>query len=150
MHTRSPFDALYRLRQWGGDPALIASNLLGISLQVLVPKLCPHCKIPATLSAEEQAAVRKYGAADIMQQATFYQAVGCEQCHATGYAGRDVVLEFFEFTPETREAFLQGSPQAALEQIAYAGGQRPLAASGMQKAAEGITSLDVIIKHTVR
>ncbi len=151
MHAKSTFEALYRLREWGGDPALITTNVLGISLQVLIRKLCQHCKAPSPLSHAQQELLRRYGAEiEVSAGTAFYQAVGCEQCHGIGYAGRDVALEFFEFTPELRDAFLRGVPREELAQLAQAGGMGTLEAAGIRKAMEGITSLEEIMARVVR
>jgi len=151
MHVKHTCEALDWLVRFGGDPALIAANLLGISLQVLFPKLCPHCKTPAPLTEEQLALFVQHGGdAESLRQATCYRAVGCEQCHGTGYAGRDVLLECFEFTDATRTAFLRGATQQELRDLSLAAGTPTLWTAAIGKMMEGIASAEAVLKKLPR
>ena len=48
LHTNDSVSAVFRLRDIGVEPWLIASALRGVVSQRLVRKVCPHCKKPYT------------------------------------------------------------------------------------------------------
>lgn len=99
----------------------------------LIRTLCPQCKTPASITAEIMDQVRLLadcGGYAIPEDATFYQAVGCDKCRGIGYHGRTGIYEFLELTPKLCEGFLRRKPfeemQGARRQrgIPHAGGQR--------------------------
>jgi type IV pilus assembly protein PilB len=80
----------------------------------------------------------------VPDSAVFYAPAGCETCHE-GYNGRFVLHEYFTFTPALRAAFLRGAPAEELTKLARKEGQISSFAAGVQKAVEGLTSLDEVM-----
>ncbi|MGE5115474.1 MAG: GspE/PulE family protein, partial [Betaproteobacteria bacterium] len=72
LHTNDAPSAVTRLTDFGVEPYLLSSSLLGVLAQRLVRKLCPHCK---------------------RQDGAEWHAVGCDKCGHTGYHGRVGVYE---------------------------------------------------------
>ena len=167
MHVHDAIAALYRLVDWGIKPVMLAANLIGISNQSLLRKLCDRCKQPVEdieelfkredsnplisgaatfpqIYYEQIRAASARGGYTVPDDAGFYHAVGCEHCHDIGYLGRYCVLEFFEFTPETKTAFLHGASQEDLTELVIAGGMRTLFAKSVRAAVEGITTLEEV------
>ncbi|MBC7962141.1 MAG: type II/IV secretion system protein, partial [Steroidobacteraceae bacterium] len=94
LHTNDAASTIVRLLDLGVPPFLISATVLGIVAQRLVRKICPHCKIPRTLSREE---------CDYLQlpkkNNTVWEGEGCKDCRGTGYKGRSglfVVLDMNE------------------------------------------------------
>ncbi|MCX6698309.1 MAG: ATPase, T2SS/T4P/T4SS family, partial [Methanomicrobiales archaeon] len=54
LQTHDTSSAVIRMMDMGVEPYLLASSLRGIMAQRLVRRLCPKCRVPAVLSAEEQ------------------------------------------------------------------------------------------------
>ena len=80
LHTNDAISAVYRLRDIGVEPWLVASALRGVISQRLVRKICPHCKTAYQPSEEELALL---GMPED-SQTTFYKGVGCPECRHTG------------------------------------------------------------------
>ncbi|WP_340064271.1 GspE/PulE family protein [Ascidiimonas aurantiaca] len=89
IHTNSAWATISRLIDMGVPPFLIASTLNVSLAQRLVRKLCNQCKQEKTISPElfpQNYQIPK----DLHRH---YEAVGCNDCFQTGYAGRKAVYE---------------------------------------------------------
>lgn len=128
--------------------AITAKTLLGVIGMRLVRVLCENCKgetrIPADAFALAQA-VARHGGYNLPDAAHFYCPVGCPACGGTGYRGRTGIFEVLEVDAAFRSAILQVAPREELLRLGVANGMRTLAAEGIRKAAEGITSLEEIL-----
>ncbi len=147
LHTNDAPSAITRLLDLGVPAYLINSTLLGVMAQRLVRTLCPHCKKPAPLSDDDRERWRNlvlpWKAAEPSQ---VYHPVGCLECRMTGYQGRIGLYEILLNSPEVRKLI---RPQLDLPQLRETGareGMKPLRISGAMKVAQGLTSLDEIIK----
>ncbi len=126
---------------------MVAKSLVGIVEMRLVRVLCDRCKEPVEMSPDVIAridAVAGQGGYAVPATARFHRAVGCPACGHTGYRGRTGVYEVLEPDPAYRSAILQDAGRDELFRLAVAAGMRSLAAEGIRKAAEGITSLEEV------
>ena len=116
IHTNSALSAITRLNDMGIDGYLVADNIIGIVSQSLVRKLCPHCKTKHIITSED---VEKYYApSSLIGRESWVAGDGCEHCNGTGYAGRTVVFEILEMTPEITNAIHEKQAINEIEQIA--------------------------------
>ena len=77
-----------------------------------------------------------------------YKAVGCLECRMTGYRGRAGLYELLTVSDAAR-AHIQPVPDAAkLRQQALHDGLRPLRLAGAMKVAEGVTTLEEVLRAT--
>jgi general secretion pathway protein E len=77
-----------------------------------------------------------------------YRPVGCLECRLTGYRGRAGLYELLTVTDAAR-GHIQPQPDAAkLRQQALHDGLRPLRLAGVMKVAEGITTLEEVLRST--
>ena len=106
LHTNDSVSAVFRLRDIGVEPWLIASALRGVVSQRLVRKVCPHCKKPYTPPVEELAVLGM----SPEDHATFYKGEGCPECHHTGYTGRRAVFEIFMINGRIRQLVSKDAP----------------------------------------
>ena len=106
LHTNDSVSAVFRLRDIGVEPWLIASALRGVVSQRLVRKVCPHCKKPYTPPLEELAVLGM----SPEDHATFYKGEGCPECHHTGYTGRRAVFEIFMINGRIRQLVSKDAP----------------------------------------
>ncbi|HJW25841.1 MAG TPA: GspE/PulE family protein [Rhodocyclaceae bacterium] len=147
LHTNDAPSAITRLLDLGVPAYLINSTLLGVMAQRLVRTLCPHCKRPVGLRSEDEAAWDSLVAPwRSNRPAQIHQPVGCLECRMTGYLGRLGLYEILLMSPELRKYIRPQADVARLREQAYREGMRPLRISGALKVAQGITSLEEIIK----
>ncbi|WP_282753999.1 type II secretion system ATPase GspE [Desulfuromonas thiophila] len=144
LHTNDAAGALTRLVEMGIEPFLAASSIVGILAQRLVRTICPHCREqvqpPATL-------LRDLGV-DPAKAPPFYRGRGCDRCMQIGYRGRSGIYELLILTEDLRSALLQHSDAASLRQLAIGQGMVPLRQAGLEKARQGLTSLEEVLRVT--
>lgn len=147
LHTNDAPAAITRLLDLGVPAYLINSTLLGIMAQRLVRTLCPHCKKAVSTSEEQRQAWRGLVAPwKSGEPGQMHEPVGCLDCRMTGYTGRVGIYEILVNSPEIRKLI---KPQAEIPKVreqAYREGMRPLRISGALKVAQGMTSLEEVIK----
>src|SRR2546425_8586573 len=143
LHTNDSAGAITRLIDMGIEPFLISSSLEGVLAQRLVRRICPDCKAQAEVTATIREKLETLGARVL--QGTFYRGNGCDECRNTGYRGRIGIFELLPISPELRELILQKKSNAELKAVA----QKTMITmhqDALQKAADGITSLEEIIR----
>lgn len=128
LHTNDAPSAVTRLTDMGVEPFLLSSSLLGVLAQRLVRKLCVHCKRP--------------------DEAGRYHPVGCEECGHTGYKGRTGVYELMIADERVRALIHAKASESQVLKAAEQGGLRSMREDGERLVAEGITSLEEVLRVT--
>ena len=147
LHTNDAPSAITRMLDLGVPAYLINSTLLGVMAQRLVRTLCPHCKKAVPMREEQRAAWRSLVAPWKSAEPTqIWQPVGCLECRMTGYTGRVGVYEILVNSPEIRRLIKPLTEIPKLREQSFREGMRPLRISGALKVAQGITSLEEVIK----
>lgn len=141
LHTNDAPSAITRLVDIGIEPYLVASGLLLIMAQRLVRKLCPKCKVPLELTAD---LMKKYN----ITKRGIYKAKGCEFCRQTGYAGRTAIFEILEINDEIRDLIAEHASMSRLREATKRVGMKTLLEDGMQRVADGITSVEEVMSVT--
>ena len=147
LHTNDAPSAITRLLDLGVAPFMINATVLGIMAQRLVRTLCPHCKRPQPVRAEENerwdelVTPWKTGC-----PAQFQHQEGCLECRMTGYSGRIGIYEILLLSPELRKLITTNTDVARIREVAYREGMKPLRISGAMKVAAGTTTLDEVIR----
>ena len=75
---------------------------------------------------------------------------GCGKCNHTGYKGRVALYEVMNLTEELRELVLVGASSLELRRKAMEEGMLTLRLSGLRKVKEGVTTLDEVVRETVK
>jgi type IV pilus assembly protein PilB len=75
---------------------------------------------------------------------------GCEKCNNTGFKGRVGLYEVMEVTEELRELILVGASSLELRRKAVDEGMITLRSSGLRKVKEGVTTIEEIVRETVK
>lgn len=105
--------------------------------QRLVRKLCPYCK------KEDENYKEKLKSLNLSEEKykdiKFYTSGGCEKCMGTGYIGRIPVFEIIYFDDILKDMLAQ---KKELKQ-----NFKTLLDDAMDKAKEGLTSLDEIMRQ---
>lgn len=137
IHANDAVSALYRLRELGVEPYLVASAVAGVTAQRMVRRLCPSCQTMTKRPAAEQAA---YTDELGEQREQFLYGAGCNVCARTGYHGRTGVFETLPITEPIREMFLANASWGELRNKAVDEGMMTMRRDGMTKVREGITT----------
>jgi type II secretory ATPase GspE/PulE/Tfp pilus assembly ATPase PilB-like protein len=127
----------------GVEAFLISSSLEGVLAQRLLRRLCPLCKAQAPVSESIRSRLESLGARKL--EGVFYKGTGCEECRGTGYRGRIGIFELLAIGPELRELILQKRSNAELKATAQKS-MTTMHQDALQKAAEGVTSLEEILR----
>ncbi|NMC72240.1 MAG: Flp pilus assembly complex ATPase component TadA [Myxococcales bacterium] len=114
MHTNDAMSAVVRLREMGMEPFLVSNALLAVVAQRLVRRLCPACRKPGTYPPAVLETLAAVGALRPGDEASLFDAVGCEQCGGSGFRGRVGVFEMLLFDERVRQAVAEDRPLASL------------------------------------
>ena len=147
LHTNDSASAITRLVDLGVPPYLISATVIGVLAQRLARTLCNACKQPEehTDRALLDAAIAPW---KLKGTPRAYKPVGCLECRMTGFRGR---VGFYELLHMSEAARLHIHPTLdadALRRQALADGMHPLRAAGVMKVAEGVTTLDEVLRTT--
>ncbi len=146
LHTNDAPSAITRLLELGVPHYLLKATLLGVMAQRLVRTLCPHCKAPMQLDADDWSALTKPWNAPL--PTTAQQAVGCLECRDTGFRGRAGVYEIMLLNDAIKPLITDDTDIVALRRQAFKDGMRSLRLSGAQKIAAGLTTVEEVLRVT--
>jgi type IV pilus assembly protein PilB len=148
LHTNDAPSTINRLMNMGIEPFLVASSVHLICAQRLVRRVCAHCKEPHPHAP--QALVQAGFSPDDAGSVTPLKGAGCERCNLTGYKGRVGLYEVMEVTEELRELILVGASGLELRRKAIDEGMITLRQSGLRKVKEGVTTIEEVVRETVK
>ncbi|MDA1093728.1 MAG: type IV-A pilus assembly ATPase PilB [Acidobacteria bacterium] len=148
LHTNDAPSTVNRLMNMGIEPFLVASAVNLICAQRLVRRVCENCAedVPTPPPALEEVGFDAEQAATVMPR----RGVGCERCRETGYKGRVGLYEVLEMTNDLREMILMGSSTLEIRKKAVEDGMLTLRTSGLHKIAAGQTTIEEVLKETVK
>jgi type IV pilus assembly protein PilB len=148
LHTNDAPSTINRLMNMGIEPFLVASSVNLICAQRLVRRVCQNCKKEAPLPPEALLEVgytpEEAGTVVPMKGA------GCEKCGQSGYKGRVGLFEVLEVSDDIRELILIGASALELRRKAVEQGMHTLRRSGLLKIAKGLTTIEEVVRETVR
>ena len=147
LHTNDAVGAITRLADLGVPPYLISATVIGVLAQRLVRTLCPACKalddgFASDLLLELAKPWRLTG------KPRAYRPVGCLECRHTGFRGRAGLYELLTLSETARAAVHPHADAAALRKQAIQDGMRPLRLAGAMRVAEGLTTIDEVLRST--
>jgi type IV pilus assembly protein PilB len=143
LHTNDAVGAIPRLLDMEVNPSLMASTFIAVVGQRLVRKICPHCK---EITMPEDSLLQLVGLNREKQEKTFYRGKGCMRCFQTGYRGRIGIFELLAVSPAVAQMITQRSSSQAILKKAREEGMTTMMEDGIQKAAQGVTTLDEVIR----
>jgi general secretion pathway protein E len=143
LHTNDAASAVTRLADMGIEPFLLGSSLIGVLAQRLVRRLCPHCKVPYTPSAQEWSVLDTSP-----PPATVYRAAGCEHCNQSGYRGRTGVYELLTIDDPLRRLIHDNAGEHLIRQHAESHGMQRLRQDGLRWILSGETSVEEVLRVT--
>jgi type IV pilus assembly protein PilB len=148
LHTNDAPSTVNRLMNMGIEPFLVASSVHLICAQRLVRRICSSCAEP---HPHAPAALVQAGfSADDAGSVVPMKGAGCDRCSLTGYKGRIGLYEVMEISEELRELVLVGASGLELRRKAIDDGMITLRQSGLRKVKEGITTIEEVVRETVK
>jgi len=144
LHTNDAAGAITRLDDMGIEPFLISSSVIMACAQRLVRRICTNCReefVPELEIFERLSMKAPEGA-------VFYHGTGCERCKGRGYLGRVAIIEALPVSESIRRLIIKRASAAVVKNQAMAEGMRTLRMVGLDKALEGVTTLEEIWRVT--
>ena len=152
IHTNNAAGVIPRLIDLGVKPEIIAPAINLSIAQRLLRKLCPNCKKPAKVTAEELDKIKKI-LEPIQKKVDFtklnsslklYKADKCKNCNFSGYLGRTGVFELFQVSKNIERLILTSPSIYTIEEAALAAGMTTIIQDAYLKLIDGITSIEEI------
>jgi type II secretory ATPase GspE/PulE/Tfp pilus assembly ATPase PilB-like protein len=144
LHTNDAPSALTRLLDLDVAAYLVASTVEAVLAQRLVRVICPYCKVEEPVSSDW---ARGLDAAGFDLKFTS-RGAGCAQCRHTGYRGRTGVYELLVMDDDLRAELLHQRGANELRQLGITKGMRTLQRDGLRLVAEGVTTLEEVLRVT--
>jgi type IV pilus assembly protein PilB len=143
LHTNDAAGAITRLDDMGIEPFLISTSVILSCAQRLVRRICPNCREEFRPEPEM---LLKMGIEDM--DTVFYHGAGCDRCKRRGYLGRAPILEVLTVTESIRRLIIKRASAAVIKAQAASEGMKTLRVVGIDKAREGVTTLEEICRVT--
>jgi type IV pilus assembly protein PilB len=146
MHCNDAPGAIARLDDMGIAPFLISSSVILSCAQRLMRRICSHCREPVTYPPKM---FEDLG----IDPATFsgvqlYRGRGCDRCKNSGYAGRMAIIEAMTITDQIRKLVIARANTRELGKVAISQGMRTLRMVGLDRAREGVSTLEQVLLIT--
>ncbi len=131
LHTNDAASGATRLIDMGIDPYLVTSTVEVFVAQRLVRTICRSCR-------------HEVDGPD----GSVFAGRGCPACNQTGYRGRVAICEFLPLRDEIGELVLQKASAPQIRACADRLGIETLKQDGLRKVADGITTLEEVMRVT--
>ena len=143
IHTNSAPGTVTRLLDMGIEPFLIASSLICVISQRLVRRLCKACKKPSVPAADQlaQLGMKEQDIAG----ATFFEAVGCDECLGLGYKGRLAIFEIMDVNDDIAKLIVDRADASIIRKKALEMGMTLLGIDGARQARAGATTIQEVL-----
>ena len=148
LHTNSAPATITRLKDMGIPTFMICATVEAILAQRLVRRICTKCREETRVSSDMlfDLGVDRESIGD----KKFFKGSGCDQCNNTGYKGRIAMFELMILNDKIREMVMGNASTDDLRDAAERDGMITLREFGMNLAADGVTTLDEVIRETVQ
>jgi type II secretory ATPase GspE/PulE/Tfp pilus assembly ATPase PilB-like protein len=91
--------------------------------------------------------IKRLGIKDA-KDAVFYHGSGCDRCKGRGYLGRVAIIEALPVSESIRRLIIKRASSSVIKNQAMTEGMKTLRMVGVEKALEGITTLEEIWRVT--
>jgi type IV pilus assembly protein PilB len=146
MHCNDAPGAIARLDDMGIAPFLISSSVILSCAQRLMRRICSHCKEPVVYPARmfEDLGIE----ASAFDGVQLHRGRGCERCKKSGYAGRMAIIEVMTVSDQIRKMIISRSSTREMGKLAISQGMKTLRMVGLDRAREGISTLEQVLVTT--
>lgn len=146
LHTNDAPGTIPRLLDMGVEPYLLPSSLVAIVAQRLVRRLCPKCRAPVDDSMEVFQRLKVTPPAG--KPATLWRAVGCAECHDSGYRGRQAIFEIMMLNERFHAPIIARAAHSEFARLARESGMRTMFQDGLDRAVAGVTTIEELLQAT--
>ncbi len=144
LHTNDAPGSVTRLVNIGLEPFLVGAAVNGVLAQRLVRRVCQNCKKEAESTEEMTEFLEMNG----MPGMTQWAGEGCDKCRNTGYAGRVGIYELLVVDDTIRDVIARNPNVSEFRRMCIERGMTPLRNDGLNKAAEGLTTVQEVLRVT--
>ncbi len=144
LHTNDAISAINRMIDMGIEPYLVSGALIAIEAQRLVRRICPHCRIETELQPSIYHEIKPF----LPQNYKFFKGKGCKHCDFTGYSGREMISEVLKIDEEIARMIAKEESKEQIHQKAIEKGFKSMLVDGINKAIEGSTTIDEVLRVT--
>jgi len=142
LHTNDAVSAIIRMRDMGIESYLLSGSLIAIQAQRLVRKICPNCKEKSSVQSGVLESIAEY----LPKKYQFYSGTGCVECHHSGYLGRVMIAEVLVVSEKISSMITKGSSREKIYKQAIKEGFVTMLRDGIDKALDGVTSIDEVLR----
>ena len=148
IHTNDAASSITRMENMNVEPFLIADSLILVVAQRLIRRLCKKCSQPHALP---EAALLEMGyQKSELKGLQVMKPGGCDACNRTGYKGRTALFEVLKVDDDIRTMILTRAQSREIKKKAIEKGMLTLRRSGLTKIKNGVTSVEEVLRETVR
>jgi general secretion pathway protein E len=144
LHTNDAASGITRLIDMGIEPFLITSSVNAYLAQRLIRKICPKCKDAYKPTPKMLAELGLKHSQ--LKGGKLFHGKGCDECLKTGYSGRLGIFELLVLTPGVRKMIMEHSEAPLIKECAVKEGMKTLLQDGLNKAIEGITTVEEVLR----
>jgi type II secretory ATPase GspE/PulE/Tfp pilus assembly ATPase PilB-like protein len=149
LHTNDAVSSLTRMVDLGIAPFLISSSVIGVMAQRLVRRICPRCIEEYTPEPGVLENLKVNFQLPVSESVKLYHGKGCDYCKNTGYRGRTAIFEMVRINEDIRSMIMKHSSSNEIKEIAIKNGMHTLLDSGVERALEGVTTIDEVLRVAV-
>ena len=150
VHANTSAGAIPRMIDLGIEPFLLASTLNMVVAQRLVRVLCSKCKRISKINPLVKSkldAAKRYISKDILKMLNdYYEPVGCNSCHDTGYRGRVGIFELLNVDAQIKDLIASKATSNQIQAVSDKTGIKTMLEDGIIKVAKGITTLEEVFR----
>ncbi len=146
IHANDAPTTATRLVSMGSEPFMTASALTLVAAQRLIRRNCPHCLVEYEPPEDVLLAL---GSMSDFEGVSFKKGSGCPACKNRGYFGRIAIIEKMIMTPPLRQLVAENRPAGEVREMAVSQGMRTLKQKGLDKAFQGLTTPEEILRVTL-
>jgi type IV pilus assembly protein PilB len=146
LHTNDAPSTIDRMIDMGIAPFLVSSSVNCIVAQRLLRLVCTACR-EGIETHEELLAELQITRAEIGDN-RLYRAVGCNDCHGTGYRGRTGIYEVLQMSSRLRKMILDRASTAELKSVAVEEGMLTLRQDALRKMVLGETTPEEVLRES--
>jgi type IV pilus assembly protein PilB len=130
----------------GVDPFLLPASLLAVLAQRLARTICPTCKEEVKDPARILEQLKIDPPAD--GPLRLWRGAGCAACNRTGYKGRVAIFELMMVDERFHDPILHRAGAPEYLRLGREQGMRTMFEDGLLKAAQGVTTLEELLRVT--
>jgi len=145
LHTNDAAGAVSRLLDLDVEAHLVAGSLLGVLAQRLVRRVCGTCATSEPITSAQREFLGTTGAA---LNGNVRTAVGCPECHKTGYLDRVGIFELLRVTDEFHDLICAKPKSRDIKSAAVKSGMTTLRQDAVRKLESGVTTIDEVLRVT--